>query len=221
MIRVSCGGQTLVFSEWWKTTPRAWPCAAELNRAHASLRSTVPLYVPFAVSQHGRLVVKHLFLLHEEADLVRRGPWSLVVNTGFLLLVRFWPWDAGELLREPCGGRVWEDDEPSLLGQVQALDPLEDLPWDDPLAPGCRAGLRHPHPDPHQMAVKLGRVPLGLIPAGPCPSPCCVLLSVFPGRERSCQSVSTAMAVEQRAFSEDSSPGNFRNFRPRNVGLWY
>lgn len=72
--------------------------------------------------------------------------------------MRVRPRDAGELLREPRGGRVREDDEPGLLGQVQAPDPLEDFPRDDPPAPGGGPGLRHPDPDPHQVAVRLAHM---------------------------------------------------------------
>lgn len=86
--------------------PRAWPRAAELSPARSSLCFMMPLYVQFGVSHSGRLIVKHLFLLREKAGLAGGGPWSSVVNRHFLFLVRFWPWDAGELLREPCGCRV-------------------------------------------------------------------------------------------------------------------
>lgn len=82
------------------------------------------------------------------------GPLVCDGDTCSVLIVCFWPWNSGELLWEPCGGCVREDDEPSLLGQVQAFDSLKDLPRNDPLTPGCRPGLRHPHPDPHQMAVR-------------------------------------------------------------------
>lgn len=62
----------------------------------------------------------------------------------------------GELLWEPCGGCVWEDDEPRLLGQVQAPHPLQDFPGNDPPALSSCPRLRYPHPDPPQMAVRPG-----------------------------------------------------------------
>lgn len=126
-----------MFLELWKI-----PCATTADSSFSVLCSQLP-------------ILKLLFPLRQNAD-SPKGLRASDAHVSFSLTVRLGPRDAGELLREPGGRRVRENDEPGLLGQVQALDPLKDLPWDDPLAPGGRPGLRHPDPDAHQMAVRLG-----------------------------------------------------------------
>lgn len=56
-----------------------------------------------------------------------------------------------------------EDDEPGLLGPVKASHSLKDVPGNDAPAPSRSPGLRHPHPDPPQVAVRAKGCPA---PAG-------------------------------------------------------
>lgn len=66
--------------------PQVWTSSAELNQAHPSLCFMMPLYVQSVDSHSEWLTVKHLFLLHEKADLTGSGEGRpLVLSPSYLL----------------------------------------------------------------------------------------------------------------------------------------